>query len=123
MARSLPKPRSTALPVPEILEAMAATYRERNKAYGDNFRMVGRVMAVLFPEGVQLKSAADYDVWHLFELKIVKLTRFAISGLQHLDSIHDDSVYGAMLEAILKERQNGAAKNRASHRRRRRARR
>jgi hypothetical protein len=95
---------SDALPVPEIFEEMARTYRERNAIYGDNFRMVGKVLEVLFPEGMQLKTAADYDVWHLFELKIVKLTRFAISNLTHTDSVHDDAVYSAMIEAILKER-------------------
>ena len=98
--KSAPAP----LAVPEILEEMAQTFRERNKVYGDNFRMVGKVMAVLFPDGVRLHRAEDYDVWHLFELQIVKLTRFAISNLTHVDSAHDMSVYGAMIEAILKER-------------------
>ena len=96
--------RHSSLPVPALLEAMARTYRERNAVYGDNFRMVGRVMEAMFPEGVALRSATDYDVWHLFELKIVKLTRFAISRLTHTDSIHDDAVYSAMIEALLQER-------------------
>jgi len=93
------------LPVPEILEGMAATFRERNAVYGDNYKMVGKVMQALFPDGPpRLLVAEDYDVWHLFELKIVKLTRFAISGLTHVDSIHDDAVYAAMIEALLNEK-------------------
>lgn len=98
-------PETASLGVPEILEEMASTFRTRNAQYGDNWRMVGKIMAVLFPNGVQLLKAEDYDVWHLFELKIVKLTRFAIGKLEHIDSIHDDAVYSAMIEGILKERQ------------------
>jgi len=93
----------SSLKAGEILREMGRTFEERNAVYGDNFRMVGRVMEVLFPEGVTLRTASDYDVWHLFELKVVKLTRFAISGLTHTDSVHDDAVYSAMIEAMLSE--------------------
>jgi len=86
----------------DILESMAATYRERNAVYGDNFRMVGKLMAVLFPNGVPAEILHS-DQFHLFELKLVKLSRFAISGLQHQDSIHDDGVYSAMIEQIILE--------------------
>lgn len=87
----------------DILDEMAATFRERNAVYGDNAVMVGQVMQVLFPNGVTLKTPEDYHMWHLFELKIVKLTRFAISGLTHEDSIHDDGVYSAMCERLVKK--------------------
>ena len=87
-----------------ILDEMADTFRERNKVYGDNFRMVGKLMAVLFPEGVP-KEILHSDQFHLFELKLVKLSRFAISGLSHQDSIHDDGVYSAMIESIVIEQQ------------------
>lgn len=87
----------------DVLVEMADTYRERNKVYGDNYKTVGAVMAALFPEGVELKTAADYNRWHLFELLVVKLTRFANSGLTHQDSIHDLAVYAAMVEAIIGE--------------------
>lgn len=100
---------TAALGVPEILEEMAATFRDRNAVYGDNWRMVGQLMAVMFPEGVRLQAAEDYDVWHLFELMIVKLSRFAISKTTHIDSIHDLAVYAAMIEAILKQRKERQA--------------
>ena len=89
----------------KILAEMAATYRERNVAYGENFRVVGPVMALLHPKGVQLKTPADHELFHLWSLVIVKLTRFANSGLRHQDSIRDLCVYGAMIEAILQERE------------------
>lgn len=113
---------TAALGVPDILEGMAATFRERNAVYGDNWKMVGELMDVMFPQGIgvtthakSLKATAipgillsDYDVWHLFELMIVKLSRFAISGLTHEDSVHDLAVYAAMIEAILKQRREQA---------------
>lgn len=86
-----------------ILDEMADTFRERNKIYGDNYKRVGAVMAAMFPNGIMLKTADDFNRWHLFELQIVKLTRFANSGLTHKDSIHDEAVYGAMVESLITE--------------------
>lgn len=83
----------------DILDAMAATFRERNAVYGDNFKMVGKMMAVLFPNGAP-PELLHSDQFHLFELILVKLSRYAISGLQHVDSIHDAGVYCAMCESI-----------------------
>ena len=87
----------------DILQEMADTFRERNKVYGDNYKTVGEVMISLFPNGVQLNTVSDYNSWHLFELMIVKITRFANSNLKHKDSIHDAAVYAAMVEYLIKE--------------------
>lgn len=87
-----------------ILDQMADTFRQRNAVYGDNYRMVAKLVKVLFPNGVPSELVVT-DQWHLFELKLVKLSRFAISGLTHIDSIHDDAVYAAMIESILHEKE------------------
>lgn len=84
----------------QLLAEMAMTYKERNALYGDNFKMVGKLMAVLFPNGVP-PELLHSDQFHLFELKLVKLSRFAISGMTHRDSIHDDAVYSAMIESVI----------------------
>lgn len=86
----------------DVLAEMANTYRERNAVYGDNFRMVGPMMQILFPKGVP-PEVLHSDQFHLFELILVKLSRFAVSQLKHKDSIHDSAVYGAMIEAIIDE--------------------
>ncbi|MCI0552904.1 MAG: hypothetical protein L0287_18285 [Anaerolineae bacterium] len=85
----------------KILAEAARTYRQRSKQYKDNYISVGHVMAALFPNGVTLRTNADHERFHLIMLKIVKLTRYAInfSAGGHEDSIHDDCVYAAMLEA------------------------
>lgn len=87
----------------DILADMAETFRERNKVYGDNYKRVGDVMVALFPEGVELKTQEDFNTWHLFELMIVKLTRFANSNLTHVDSIHDCAVYAAMVQSLIEK--------------------
>lgn len=85
----------------DILVNMGATYKERNALYKDNAVMVGKIMAVMFPNGVKLATAADHEFFHLFQLKIVKLTRFVNSDLKHVDSIHDDAIYSAMCERLV----------------------
>lgn len=87
----------------DILAEMADTFRERNKVYGDNYKRVGDVMSALFPEGVMLVTPEDFNVWHLFELMVVKMTRFANSDLTHEDSIHDLAVYAAMVESLIRK--------------------
>ena len=94
-----PEPKTkTAL---DIMEEMAATFRERNRTYGDNYRNVGKVMAAFFPDGIYLRTADDFLRWQLMEQVAIKLTRFAVSGLVHVDSIHDSAVYAAMTESVL----------------------
>ena len=86
----------------DILAEMAKTFRERNAGYRNNYKTIGPMMAILFPEGAP-PALLHSDQFHLFELILVKLSRFAISGLKHTDSIHDAAVYAAMIEAIIHE--------------------
>jgi hypothetical protein len=87
----------------DLMATMARTFKERNAVYGNNAEVVGRVMAALFPHGVKLKTPKDFELWHLLELVIVKLTRFTQSDLTHEDSIHDLAIYAAMVELLVKD--------------------
>lgn len=91
--------------VPEILRAAAQTFEERNGTYGSNFEMVPKLVDVLFPDGVPSRLVHD-PRWHLFELMLVKLSRFAIQQLSHQDSIRDLTVYAAMVEALIPKEEN-----------------
>lgn len=86
----------------QMLRDAAATFEERGKIYGDNWLRIGPMLAALFPQGVMLRSPEDFNRFHLFMLKCVKLTRYGVTWDQggHLDSIHDDVVYSAMLECL-----------------------
>lgn len=86
----------------DFLEEGAATYRERNAVYGDNYLRVGGALAALFPDGVTLKTEDDHNRFHIFALKVVKLSRYCVNWEKggHEDSLLDDTVYGAMLLEI-----------------------
>jgi hypothetical protein len=90
----------------DILAEAAETFRQRNAVYGSNYEMVGPIMKILFPKGLtpELLGCPQY---HLLELIVVKLSRFAISDMKHQDSIHDSCVYAALIESIVRSQQNG----------------
>lgn len=85
----------------EVLFNAALLFEQRNAVYRDNAVVVGRVMSALFPDGLSLETEDDHRFYHLFELMIVKLTRFTQSDLTHRDSLEDLIVYGAMLVPLI----------------------
>jgi hypothetical protein len=97
-----PSPSAFSERVVEILGDSQDTYVQRNAVYKDNFLVVGQLMKILFPEGVKLETEHDFNRWHIFELIIVKLTRYtqnyATGG--HEDSITDMIPYLAILQGI-----------------------
>lgn len=82
-----------------ILHKAADTFKERNSLYRSNYKMIAPMVKILFPDGVPPELVVT-DQWHLFELILVKLSRYAISNLTHIDSIRDTAVYAAMCESI-----------------------
>jgi hypothetical protein len=86
----------------KIMIEMAATFRQRNKMYGDNWKVVGTVMKALFPNGMKLETENDFVKLHLIDWMVGKLTRLTFSKLTHVDSVHDLAVYAAMLETIIR---------------------
>jgi len=86
------------------LRQAAVLFAERNAVYGDNFEMVANALAAMFPDGVALRTREDFAVWHNFELLMVKVCRFAQSGLTHPDSIRDAAVYAAICDYLKQEK-------------------
>lgn len=90
--------------VPEILESMAQTYRDRSKVHGESFRRVGPALSALFPDGITLKTEQDFCQFHLLDWMVGKMCRFSATGMNHADSIHDIGAYAAMSEKVLQEK-------------------
>ena len=87
--------------VSDGLKGAAKTFVERNAVYGDNYAKVGKIMAVLFPDGLVLSTEEDHNKYHLFSLAIVKLTRYSHNYEDgHKDSLTDMINYLAMVEAL-----------------------
>lgn len=90
--------------VPELLRVAAATYEERSKTYGDNYKKFGAQMVAIFPNGL---PPLDEDGWNQFGcwlMAMIKLHRYAenIGKGGHSDSAHDAMVYSGMLEELTK---------------------
>lgn len=87
---------------PEYLDAAAATFRERNALYGNNYQREGAALLALFPEGgiPAIKTPEDANRLHVFVAAVTKLQRYAHNWTRggHADSAHDLQVYAAMLE-------------------------
>ena len=85
----------------QILKDMAKMFKERQKVYGDNWLMIGHVLEQMFPNGLVLNTADDFNRFHLFLMAQVKLTRLANTKINHQDSARDAGVYSAMLESLI----------------------
>jgi hypothetical protein len=85
----------------KVMEKMLETFKERGKIYKANYLMIGEVLALMFPEGIVLKTADDHNKWHLFLLTMIKATRLANTNLNHEDSAMDLAVYASMFAGML----------------------
>jgi len=95
--------------VPEILSRLEKLYKDRNAEYGENFRVVGKVIEALFHDPPELFTEQDWNRWHLFELAIVKLTRYVehYDKGGHKDSIEEMIVYLGMVAMLDQENKSG----------------
>lgn len=84
------------------LNAKADIYRERNKLYGDNYKRFGVIMATLFPNGLTLRSVADFNRFGILVQLVAKETRYAENFTRggHDDSLDDTAVYAMMLKEL-----------------------
>lgn len=88
-----------ALEPAEILREMANTFERRSSEYKDNMHRVMPVLEALFPDGVPPASTK----MHVLNIMIMKLTRFAVSDMNHIDSIHDLGAYCAIMESLIRK--------------------
>jgi hypothetical protein len=86
--------------VPEILEQMAKTFRERAAIYGPSYMRFGQIAAALWPDGIPSGSYEELNRLGIIVQIIGKLVRYAAVPGGHKDSAHDMAVYAAMLESI-----------------------
>jgi len=88
-----------------ISEAMD-TFTERNGTYGSTFLNFGKIMQVLYPNGLMI-DIDDVNGWNRIAIImqiVTKLMRHTKEpGIPHIDSIHDVIVYAAMEEMLSTE--------------------
>jgi len=88
--------------VPDMLRESAGIYEQRNVLYGDNYKRFGKIMAVLFPNGIELKDEDDFNRFGIFVQVVSKITRYAENFVRggHDDSLDDNTVYSMMLKEL-----------------------
>jgi len=84
----------------EVLNSAEKTFRERNEIYKDGWVGHGEIMNAFFPDGIILCKPEDFTRYHLFEMCVSKLNRYAknIKFGGHKDSAHDNGIYSLILE-------------------------
>jgi len=85
--------------VPDRLKDLGKLYAERNKLYGNNYKSFGNILSGMFPNGLCLHTAEEFNRFALFLQIIHKQTRYARSIISggHADSLDDTAVYAQML--------------------------
>lgn len=85
----------------DLLRAHATVFEEKNKVYGENYKHFGRLMTGLYPQGLTVKTEAEWIQLGLILNAATCLQRYCFVAGGHADSAQDLSVYGAMMEEIL----------------------
>jgi hypothetical protein len=87
--------------VPEMLRNLAELYEERNKVYGDNYKHFGEAVLGMFPHGLELRTAEDWNRIGVLVQMAGKMTRYAQQwATGHVDSLDDLAVYTMMLQEL-----------------------
>lgn len=89
--------------MPDLLLKALKTQQERAKIYGKSHEKHGNISLALFPDGLVLRTAEDFNRFAVIDLLIVKLNRLSeafSNGEFHHDSPHDLGVYAFMFEEL-----------------------
>lgn len=85
--------------VADDLRLAASLFEDRNREYGEAYKIVGDVLEKMFPNGIALNTKEDHVRYHLLGWAVGKLVRYSanFNNGGHDDSIKDAGVYCAIL--------------------------
>lgn len=93
----------------EILEEAKKIFEEKDKLYGSAYKRHGNLMITIFPDGITLNTAEDFERFYLFTMIANKMNRYA----SHLsmktdgqDTTRDIGIYSFMLKEIEEEKKD-----------------
>jgi hypothetical protein len=92
--------------VPDMLMEAAKLYRQKNIMYGSSYKKTGELLKKLFPDGMTLKTASDYNRFSILTLIVGKIARYinCWEGGNDEDTMTDLAVYAIMLQELDNER-------------------
>jgi hypothetical protein len=91
----------TVKSVSQAIHDLARIHEDRRSLYGEDFLHVGEVMLGLFPRGLTLRTAVDFNRFVLLVHQVTKVSRYAqcmARGQGHQDSLDDLSIYAQLLQ-------------------------
>ena len=65
--------------VASILKSAADLFEERNAEYKDNYKTVGTIYQVFFPDGLTLRTKKDFERFALFMQMTNKMLRYSVN--------------------------------------------
>jgi hypothetical protein len=87
--------------VPQFLREAADLFAKHNKLYKDNYHKVGAIYALMFPNGITLRTPADFNRFAIVVQMVNKLVRYSFNWVTgHPDSLDDLSIYAMMLKEL-----------------------
>jgi hypothetical protein len=88
---------------------LAQIHEDRANLYGDDYLRAGTSLAAIFPQGVVLRTAEDFNRLALFIRVHDKLLRYAncFDDGGHQDSLDDISIYAQLLRHADEVRHHG----------------
>jgi len=91
----------------------AELYKKKNNDYGDSWKKTGKILAVLFPEGLKLDTEEKFTEFSIIIRKIDKLSRITnllftekeikIKSESVIETCEDDGIYSFMLADFIEE--------------------
>jgi hypothetical protein len=103
--------------VPEELRAKASIYEERNKLYGDSYKIFGSIMELIGLDNFNLRSADDHNRFGVYVQLLGKVIRYGkqFDNGGHADSLDDMAVYAMMLKELDHEIETSRAEEPPPH--------
>lgn len=89
----------------DLLREAADLFDKRNDEYKDNYKRVGDMYTLLFPNGVQLKDDIDFNRFAIFIQIINKTVRYSFNFSKpttqiNPDHLNDLATYAMMLQEL-----------------------
>jgi hypothetical protein len=91
---------SRKVSVPDRLNALAKIYRARAKVYQKDYHHLGESLLAMFPDGLHLETAEEFNRFALFVHLHGKVMRYAqnMKRSGHADSLSDAAVYAMLMQ-------------------------
>ncbi len=97
----------------ERMKRGAELYKRKNSDYGDSWKKTGKILNILFPEGIAINEEKKFTEFSIIIRKVDKLCRITnllftekninIKSESIVETCEDDGIYSFMLAEYINE--------------------